>query len=107
VPAAGSAGKPAHPGRDRAQDRLLGDLGDPGEAQQGSLLLGATVGQQGAQRAAGHHHQATQQVVGGANDAVGDAEQHRKAKRVQPDDGGALGVEAGGGQQRAGDQQAE
>jgi hypothetical protein len=46
-------------------------------------------------------------VLGGAEDAVGDAQQHRQAERVHPDDRGVLGVEAGGGQQRADDQQAE
>jgi hypothetical protein len=46
-------------------------------------------------------------VVGGGEDAVGDAEQHRKARRVEANDRGGLGVEAGRGQQRAGDQQAE
>jgi hypothetical protein len=46
-------------------------------------------------------------VLGGAKDAVGDAQQDRKAERVQANDRGARGVEAGGGQQRAGDQQAK
>jgi hypothetical protein len=71
------------------------------------LLLGTTVGQHGAQGTPGRHHQAAQQVVEGAEAAVGDAEQHRQAQRVQPDAGGVLGAEAGGGQQRPGDQQAE
>jgi hypothetical protein len=100
-------GDPAHPGRDGAQDRPLRDLGDPGDAPQGPLPLDATVGDEGAQRSAGPHRQAAQQVVGGAKDAVGDAEQDREAERVQADDGGALGVEAGSGQQRADDQQTE
>jgi hypothetical protein len=100
-------GDPAHPGWDRAQDRLLGDLGDPGDPQQESLLLDATVGQPGAQGGPGRHHQATQQVLGGAKDAVGDAQQDRKAERVQAHDRGAWGVQAGRGQQRADDQQAE
>jgi hypothetical protein len=46
-------------------------------------------------------------VVGGAKNAARDAQQDRKAERVQADDRGAWGVEAGGSQQRPGDQQAQ
>jgi len=98
---------PAHPRRDRAQDRPLGDLSDPGDTHQRLLLPGATVSDEDAQRPCGRHPKAAQQVVGGAKDPIWDAQQDRNGDRVQAHDPGGSGVEGGRGQQRTGDQQVE
>jgi hypothetical protein len=77
-------GDPPHPGRDRAQDRPLGDLSDPGDPHKGLVPLGATMSDEGSECAANSHLKAAQQVVGGGEDAIGDAKQTARPRAYRP-----------------------